>query len=363
MSTAMRNYFVFSNYINAWSIHKGLIKLGLDLQCVSRRPGLLPLSSQRPARGDVLFFTEERSLLRFSGSDEFHCYPRQVNAFTDDKLELSRFLLSIAEKPIPFWELSSKYATEPPELPVYLKARHSWVGDQNLVRGYVCDSPVAFAKASRDIERQGQSLRSFFWQRLVLGDLIHHVGGFFDCERPQRNLLLVQRKVLGTRAKMSTCAIVKTGQDPEDLLGRTKHILTEMRYRGPFEFEFIYDVKSRTYYLLELNPRFWMQHGIFVDFYDNGLLKRYLDIDSDQDWCPSHQPDKPVVWANSIHACQSLLRGRLSAVRKYLEMHSRHLTGEVTMKWYPDWPAVFRNSRALLGRAMPVLAQDHEEGS
>src|SRR5690606_33114421 len=95
--------------------------------------------------------------------------------------------------------------------------------------------------------------------------------GFFDAADPQRNAIIVTRRVLSAGGTIGTAAIVETLEDPAGLIGRTENILAQMGFQGPFELEFLYDDDTGKYYVLELNPRFWMQHGLFVDAYDNLL--------------------------------------------------------------------------------------------
>ncbi len=60
--------------------------------------------------------------------------------------------------------------------------------------------------------------------------------------------------------------------------------------------------------VLELNPRFWMQHAIFLKV-GNGLIKRYLGIDTEDD--KKNADIKNVVWIDGLHFIMSIFRFRI----------------------------------------------------
>jgi hypothetical protein len=315
------NYFVFSNYINAWTIKEGVSRLGLTLE-VMANPGLMPVSKLKPSLGDTLFFTEEHNLQLFHGSNEYHFLPKHTEPrIIDDKLYFSEHTKAIGEKPVPSWEISSDPTRHAPELPIYIKARHSWRGDQKLPRGYACHSEDERLGIFKEIEDKGWSLGMFFYQRLLQSPLINNisVSGFFDFQNEKRNLFLITRKLIGDVDKMATGLMVSTYPDPERLVNRSKYILGDMRYTGPFELEFFHEEKDHAYYLLEMNPRFWMQHGLFVSFLDNGLIKRYLGMDIERDWNHWSLPTQPLLWVNNIAFLSSLIKLKLGILKIVLK--------------------------------------------
>lgn len=70
---------------------------------------------------------------------------------------------------------------------------------------------------------------------------------------------------------------------PAGLFDRTKIILNGMNFRGPFELEFLLDEKDGQYKPIELNPRFWMQHGLIEANSDYELIRCYLGWGCDND--------------------------------------------------------------------------------
>ncbi|MGQ9645228.1 MAG: ATP-binding protein [Thermodesulfobacteriota bacterium] len=159
------------------------------------------------------------------------------------------------------------------------------------------------------------------------------VSGFFDHQNPRRNILLITRKLVGYADKMTMGVIVMTNPDPERLLERTDNILQHLVYTGPFELEFFYEEKDHTYYVLELNARFWMQHGIFVSFFENGLIKRYLGMDTERDWNNLPSNDRPLIWVDNLAFLSSLLLLRTRIVRALL----KNIRKGVQVCFYPGF--------------------------
>lgn len=332
-------YLVFGNYINPWTIAQGLKRLGLRADCIAPEPGLLAPTLDAPAPGDTLFFAEEDSLIRFLNAphaNEYHFYPRETAIPPDDKLAFSRFLNAIEEKPVPFWEF--KREDPPAEIfPLILKARHSWLNGRKWVRGSVCRNQAEYEAALQRMEAEGWGLERFFLQKFVPGPIEANlsVAGFFDCRNPQRHLVLTTRKRLGDGGLLNTGAIVETVQDPACLVQRTERILSALHYQGPFEMEFLYDAQTNTYYVLELNMRFWMQHGLFLMGCDNRLLKYYLEIDTPADWMEGKTPSQPMVWMDTVYLWRALFTLKFGALRRYAEALGRGLRGQAKVGLYP----------------------------
>lgn len=318
-------YFVFRNGINEWSIRKSLLKINEDINLEATSKGLLKESRLEPKPGDTLFFTEEDSLLKYIDRTEFHFYPKAIDkTLLDNKLRQAEIVESLGIEPIPY----EAHEGTPKYYPIYLKSIHSWRDGRKLPRGFICSCDQDYKDALIKIKKLGLTEKHFFYQKLLKSPLDHNisVSGFFDSSNPRRNLLIVTRKVLGNTGKISTGEIVETIQDPSSLIDKTTTILKKINYTGPFEMEFYYEEQDRRYYFLELNPRFWMQHGIFSDFFDNGLMKRYLDIDQEEDWFS--YPYRHIVWRSSIGFFHTLSKINITGVMTYF-------IGGVHKRWYP----------------------------
>ena len=277
-------------------MRRGLRQLGYGLSTTD--PGyLLPRHMGAPACGDTLLFTEEASLQRYLGNDNFRFLPtRFPRALLDNKFAFGEYARSLGIVPLPQWAAPEQVALD--EYPVVLKARHSWLKDVKIPRGWVCRNAQDMRRAQDEMTRLNLSSDHYFVQKWLATEVDDNfsVCGFWDAEAPQRNLVCVVQRIEGYGDDLSSSAVVSVVPDPDDLVARCAAILDSLAFQGPFEMEFLRF--KGCFHVLELNPRFWMQHGLFVDA-GNGLLKRYLGMDGERDWgrdVPAAQTWIDGVW-------------------------------------------------------------------
>ncbi|MDJ0926102.1 MAG: hypothetical protein QNJ73_00510 [Gammaproteobacteria bacterium] len=268
---------VFSNFVSARSLRIGLERLGESLEAYCSPGFMVPTRDREPQAGDRLLFTDEDSLARHLGREEFRFYPSKLSFAPDDKLALARRLETIGADPVPFRSLDEDAA----ELgfPLVLKCRHSWRAGRALPRGAICHSISDITRALEEFVIAGLEPDVFFLQK-YLPDGIENslsVSGFFDSRDPERTLMLVTNKVASAHHALGHALAVRVLPDHEALRDRASRVLSALEYVGPFELEFLRDVQADHLHELELNPRFWLQHSLFVHVYDNALLERYLD--------------------------------------------------------------------------------------
>jgi len=326
-------HIVFSDYVNAWSIRRGLKQLGKRLHHAV--PG--DTTAGVPRAGDVLYFTDERSLQQFLPRNELQFLPRSSGLVIDDKLWFYDWLSAFGEQTIPY----SGDLNSPRVWPALIKARHSWKGDRKLPRGFVCHTTLEFQHARQQLPRLGLSESDFCTQQFLPScSFVYSVCGHFDSQDNQRNAILVTRKTLTCDQDLGTGAVVDTVADPQDLLRRTARILNALRYQGPFELEFLHDPNTQTYYVLELNPRFWMQHGIFIDGFENILIKRYLGIDDGVPQKP--QPDQAICWLCRVDLVTAVLKCDYRLVSRFVGLWWNRRRRGVRCLWCPDWRTTIR---------------------
>lgn len=309
--------FVSTSHVNAWSIRKGLRRLGLD--CASLQPcaGLIPAANSEPRRGDILFFTEEDSLMKHlaSGLQGFHFYPRSVPLPPDDKLAFADAMRDLGESPVPYWPMEQRPPQEAPVLPIVVKSRSSWRDGRKLPRGWVCATVQEYREACTMIRQAGLSADDFLLQEFLPDADVVSTCGFFDALNHSRNLFLTTRKLLGQGQGLTTGVVVETIDPPDGLVPRTVAILDALGYRGPFELEFVRDGRRGVYHVLELNMRFWMQHGLFIDGCGNRLLERYLDRDQPRAVVPAIN-DVRLVWVDRLALIAAVVKRRWGFLRE-----------------------------------------------
>ncbi len=310
----MRLAVTHSAWINAWSLRQACTALGVDLRVdVPARDLPLPRVAAQ-ARPRWLFFTDEASLRRAlaaPGGAEFlpERFPPEL---LDDKQAFADFLAAdpAGPQPLPHWGWRDAAAAR---YPLLLKARHSWNAERKLPRGWVCRDAAELGV--RRLELSGLQLREdWFFLQQWLGDTpmrLLSVGGFYDAADEGRNLALLTERIADYGAGPSSSAMLATVDDALGLVGQAERVLRRLRYRGPYEFEFV--VRGNVALALELNPRFWMQHGLFGAC-GNGLVKRYLGLDTVADRAPL--PPQRLLWIDGTW----LLRRALRADRALLAL-------------------------------------------
>lgn len=268
---------------------------------------LLPLPQRHEGdRAQWLLFTEEASLSQALQSNDSRSFlPKNFPIeLLDDKWAFAEFLKHDSDGPhgLAHWPLAHASHARYPFL---LKSRHSWQNGRKLPRGWVCNNSTELTALRKRIAADGFDESSFFLQEW-LGNKpmqLMSVGGFFDATNEKRNLSVVTERVAGYEDGLSSSAMLITVPDALGLVEQTARILRRLNYCGPYELEFI--VIKNQVLVLELNPRFWMQHGLFLHS-GNGLVKRYFGCETPDDL--SIPSPKNLLWVDGIWLLRRMLR-------------------------------------------------------
>jgi hypothetical protein len=313
----------FTSGLNAWSLRKGLFYLGKDLLIQADGNAFFaPGKASALQDGDLLFFTEEASLEKFLGQPQYRFLPRYLDTRVFDKFEFSEWLISNNENPVPYQQTLS---TSQNSFPIVIKARRSWKDGRKLPRGKVLKDLLDYQTFKCDLAAQGLDEVLFFFQGWIPNGLTncYSVSGFFDTESSSRQILQVTQKIAEIRrgSSFGSTTAIKLVRDPARLIPRTESILNLLNYTGPFELEFVKDERQR-FFVLEINPRFWLQHGIFREKFHNLPLRFYLDYSFSL--CQKHivLNQAGLVWINLSHLPLHLLgmgRGSLMLFAELLQ--------------------------------------------
>ncbi|MFN0186994.1 MAG: hypothetical protein ACKVQR_24545 [Aquabacterium sp.] len=308
-----------SSWINAWALHRACRRAGVALYTSDDAHGLpVPRLPQGQAVAWELM-TDESALRRAlqgqaRGRFEPASYPLEL---LDDKWAFAQWLAQDPHgpQPLPQWALDAPDA----RYPLLLKARHSWVGSTKLPRGWVCHSANELRRRRAELPALGLQEGWFFLQAWRGDDAVRlwSVAGYFDAGDEVRSQLLLTERVASDTASGpgSSAMLVTLGNDDPSAAAAVqacKAVLRRLHYRGPLEMEFIAAADSLQ--LLELNPRLWMQHGLF-EAWGNGLVRRCLGQDTADDHTAARRPPPPLLWVNGIWWLQRLLRLDLSALQ------------------------------------------------
>ena len=343
---------IFSSYTNAYAIYEGAKQLGVFAATTDSDPAFpIPLMTAAH-RTDWLFFTEEASLRRaLNGELEGNYLPSQFPLhLLDDKWAFVEWMNGVEglAKGLRQWSLAERNQVT---YPCLLKAKHSWAESVKLPRGWVCHSAQELEHRLISLKTEGLNPAHFFLQEW-LGDFqcrVISVCGFHDSKNSSRNLVAVVERVAAHTDGLSCSAAVQTIDDQWQLISKTTAILNALDFTGPYEMEYL--VVGQRALVLELNPRFWMQHAIFLKT-GNGLIKRYLGIDNEDD--KKNADIKNVVWIDGLHFIISICRFRIDfllfVMKKLLEKDQKiilwpsllvaiRVTGRMVLKKYK--PSLF----------------------
>jgi len=322
--------FISSRSINGWSIDQALRRLGHSGE-------------------GWCFFTEESSLLSAlqDRGARYRFKPQMRDDLIDDKWRFCCWLRDIGERPIP----SALSLDSSLHYPIVLKSRHSWKHGSKLPRGWVCANEADVLERLKDFDRLALQKDWFFFQEYLSGETLNvSVSGYYDAKRPHRTLTMTTVKVVGSDRALPTGVVVEVIADPAGLTERTLNILRQLEYDGPFEMEFL-RCSGGEFFVLELNPRFWMQHALFTEFAANGLVKRYLDLDGEKDWQMRTLSDH-VVWINSIEVLQRVVRGSFGILRTILSYRERG----ARLFFVPSWRVASRHVANRIFRKLGLQA-------
>jgi hypothetical protein len=336
----MNRGLTFTSAANAYAVCLAAAQCGLAVATAAPRR-IFPLPAAKCQEADWLFFTEEASLRRaLLGEIQGRFLPARFPLdLLDDKSAFAAWLAEQVGLPSPLrqWRIDDVGAA----FPCVLKAKHSWRDSRKLPRGWVCRSQQELDHALGDVAREGLERDWFFLQEWLGDEDCRNLAvcGFHDHANPARNLSAVLERLRGGAGELPNSTLAVTAADAEGLRTAAGRVLDTLEFTGPFEIEFL--VAEGRVFLLELNPRFWLQHSIFMPF-GNGLMKRYLGQDTAADHAAPPLP--AIVWADGLALVKSLLRFdfRLwrSAREACLEQNARLLI----------WPSIPMALRVLARR-------------
>jgi hypothetical protein len=292
------------------------------------------------------------------GAQQPKFWPRHFPAeLLDDKWEFAAWLAQDSDGPpgLPQSALAD-YDPAHTRFPLLLKSRHSWVDGRKLPRGWVCRDAAELARRRAALSALGLREDWFFLQTWFGDEAMRllSVGGFFDSRNASRQLECVTERIADYGAGPSSSALLVTVADEFGLVERTARVLARLDYCGPYEMEFIVSAAGAIH-LLELNPRFWMQHGLFLAA-GNGLVKRYLGLDSTAEGSVAQTPQR-LLWADGVWLLRRLLRADFAVIATLWHWSRRGYRVVVCPSLgFAAWAAIWRLTRRFLSAARTSAA-------
>lgn len=136
---------------------------------------------------------------------------------------------------------------------------------------------------------------------------------------PNKRLYFATHHIMRHPTEVGNGDVTELIPVPNGLDEATKRVLEALEYEGPFELEFVLDKMSGEYKVIELNPRFWMQHGLIERVSGHELVKKYTGVDADS---VSLSDQDVRYWINSFYAAFRIFKGDLRVIRYLLGSHA-----------------------------------------
>lgn len=353
---------IIGTYINAYSIYKCLKKVGfsgniyaVDVQMEKKKTFIETLAKDIKvikvklqtiddvvnfidkivSKRKYMFFTDEecidvvkaavqsgrvKDLVAYTGSD-------LDNKFIFNRYEFYRFIeynnLALVPKTIssdenPFEILGDKFIIRP---------KNSWEGDIKTPRLSIVENQEELYKIENEYLALGMKKSMWCYQELLSSVDQHNLSvcGWYE---ETGKLFSVTRKVIQHPPKTGCGDVIEIVKEyPSILLEYTEKVLSALKYRGPFELEFVYDINTQRYCVIELNPRYWMQHELMEKNSDYFLIRKNLN-----QTCTPCVNEKYRYWINTNQFMYRLVKGQIGLVR-YLK-HAVKVPGVFkTLKW------------------------------
>ncbi len=291
-----------SAHVNAMGLVLSLREIGFTgpILCLKRRPrpalterfpmqcetvyipldevGALPeaLTAHTGGETTAVLHTDERFLAAFDSAPHFRCVRgagHQLPTVLDRALFYER-LRGDGLAPTPD-TIPSHIDPVPVFGRVYrTRVWHTWRGLERLPRGGLIDSPAALMAWRGQAEEAGLTQDEWGFQVQLSARPEDNVSvcGWHDSRA--RQYLVTRRR--GVAAGLGWW--VQRIMDPGGLMETTARVLDAFEFEGPFELEFVRDPVDGLYRVIELNPRFWMQHRLAQVLTEHALVRRALGM-------------------------------------------------------------------------------------
>lgn len=206
--------------------------------------------------------------------------------------------------------------------PFIFRFRYSWDGVKGLDRVRMVTSRQELDGLVHEYRQQGFHDESWCYQEALSAAPEDNVSvcGWHD---EHEQLYCVTRTLLRYPPLRGTALVCEKISGHENLKAQTKAILSAFEYRGPFEMEFVRDPSSGRFKVIELNPRFWLQHSLAQQATGYQLMLKYMGVGGH-----ISQPfGRKQYWINTAHVLARLCLGELSLARYFCKIDTLRMPG------------------------------------
>jgi hypothetical protein len=356
ISVSEKNFIaiIFGTYLNTNSIVQGLLNIGIDSENISLvnergKPWFLArflnpsIKTREMDFNDapdlpqklrelfgietikVLFFTDERFLAALSKAQNRGEIP-DIRFFAGsdrymetmlDRLKFYRFVEQNQLAPVPKTIRGDENPFEILDGRVLIRPNVSWRTLHKRQKVAILASKVELEKITNLYRKDGLHPEDWCYQEVLSTEAKHNVSvcGWYDAKEQH---LFCTRKLL---QHPEICGNGDVNElmlsAPGSIMEQSYALLQALEYKGPLELEWVYDKKNGIYKIIELNPRFWMQHSLAGAASRQVVIRKYLGVNSDCHISQNINPNEVRYWVNPLYALFRLLKGDLLGIRYY----------------------------------------------
>lgn len=335
---------ICSNYINAYSLIISLKALGWQgpIVCIkhqSRGTVLTEMlrddvqtwciSVEQPA--DLLYALAER-VPTTDPKTVFFCDERFHEAFREQgaaMLPNSRFLLGstthldfILDRFLFYDFIVQRHLAPAPrtiagdqdpwrefEVGFFIRPNKTWDGLRRLPRVQLVHTSEEQQRVEADLRGRGLTSHDWCYQEILSLDPRDNVS-ICGWHAPEERLYFATHHLLRHPNEVGNGDVTELLAPPPGLFQSTQRVLDALHYEGPFELEYVRGQLTNEYKVIELNPRFWMQHGLIEAVTDHALVQRYLGAVSK---VPTTTEKR--YWVNTFYVLYRMIRGDWRGMR------------------------------------------------
>lgn len=156
-----------------------------------------------------------------------------------------------------------------------VRPRESWQSPTHREEVKIVRNRAEYKQLMQAFDSRGVGRNELCFQELlsVENESSVAIGGWFD--RGAQHLFCL-RKRFQHPPGVGSGDVCERIDPPEGVMESAVAILSALNYCGPLELEFVFDENSGEYKVIEMNPRFWMQHGLPEVLSGYALVRRYL---------------------------------------------------------------------------------------
>lgn len=164
------------------------------------------------------------------------------------------------------------------KFPVFVKPKSSFMGDKKTsLEKAVIKTSSELENYLQTAEKLGASKNDVEIQELLSTQTCDNISisGWYDKEFYQ---FYQTQKILQHPPKRGNGDVVKLMKLNTIFEKQVLEVMKILDYQGPFEAEFVKEAWGNEYKLIEINPRFWMQHGLIEQLSGHLLVARYIGV-------------------------------------------------------------------------------------